>query len=54
MEPRKGGTPKSFLSVPPLQGLYLLLHPTQGYALGYFMVQTGNIAYTLDRYIAYR
>ena len=41
MEPGKGGTPKSFLSVPPLPGSDLLLHPTQGCALGYFIAPLG-------------
>ncbi len=36
VEPCKGGTPKSFLSVPPLQGSYLLLCPSQGLRPGLF------------------
>ncbi len=40
--------------VSPLQGYDLLLNLTQGFTLGYSLVQTGNITYRLDRYIAYR
>ncbi len=30
--------------VPPLQGSDLLLHPTQGYGLGYFLARWGSRA----------